>query len=141
MMSHQIRRCIAIIRLTPYANWITLIVRAERSAKQEDEMKLSALLLAACLTSTAAGAATIQFQFTGTVDQVEGPAQSEFSVGEAVTATFSVDDTGKTKRLAHTSRVELRACDVRGRVRDGAPTYRGEAANHPACGREKPCCS
>ena len=51
-------------------------------------MKLSALLLAACLTSTAAGAATIQFQFTGTVDQVEGPAQSEFSVGEAVTATF-----------------------------------------------------
>jgi PPOX class probable F420-dependent enzyme len=40
---------------------------------------------------------------------------------------ISVDGTGKTKRLAHTSRVELRACDVRGRVRDGTPTYRGEA--------------
>jgi PPOX class probable F420-dependent enzyme len=40
---------------------------------------------------------------------------------------ISVDGTGKTKRLAHTSRVELRACDVRGRVRDATPTYRGEA--------------
>ncbi|WP_299444771.1 PPOX class F420-dependent oxidoreductase [uncultured Phycicoccus sp.] len=39
----------------------------------------------------------------------------------------SVDDTGKTKRLAHTRRVELRPCDVRGQVADGAPMYRGEA--------------
>jgi hypothetical protein len=61
----------------------------------EDEMKRSALLLAACLTSPAAGAATIQYRLTGTVYEVGGPAQSEFSVGEAVTASFSVDDTGQ----------------------------------------------
>jgi PPOX class probable F420-dependent enzyme len=42
-------------------------------------------------------------------------------------AAITVDDTGKTKRLAHTRRVELRACDVRGRVQEGAPTYRGVA--------------
>src|SRR6476469_7296292 len=41
---------------------------------------------------------------------------------------ITVDDTGKTKRLGHTSRVELRPCDMRGRVADGAPTYRGEGA-------------
>ncbi len=40
---------------------------------------------------------------------------------------ITLDATGKTKRLAHTSRVELRPCDVRGRVADGAPTYRGDA--------------
>ena len=45
----------------------------------------------------------------------------------AIFAAITVDDTGKTKRLAHTSRVELRACDFRGRVADGAPTYRGRA--------------
>ena len=39
---------------------------------------------------------------------------------------ITVDDTGKVKRLRHTPRVELRPCDVRGRVADGAPTYRGE---------------
>ncbi|PKW27820.1 PPOX class F420-dependent oxidoreductase [Phycicoccus duodecadis] len=39
---------------------------------------------------------------------------------------ITVDRTGKTKRLGHTSRVELRACDMRGRVAEGAPTYRGE---------------
>ncbi len=39
---------------------------------------------------------------------------------------ITVDATGKTKRLGHTSRVELRPCDVRGRVADGAPTYTGE---------------
>ncbi|GAA4399198.1 PPOX class F420-dependent oxidoreductase [Fodinibacter luteus] len=42
-------------------------------------------------------------------------------------AAISVDDTGKTKRLGHTRRVELRACDLRGRVDEGAPTYAGTA--------------
>jgi PPOX class probable F420-dependent enzyme len=42
-------------------------------------------------------------------------------------AVITVDGTGKTKRLAHTSRVELRACDVRGRVDAGAPTFAGRA--------------
>ncbi|MGL5865750.1 MAG: PPOX class F420-dependent oxidoreductase [Dermatophilaceae bacterium] len=40
---------------------------------------------------------------------------------------ITVDDTGKTMRLRHTARVELRPCDVKGRVADGAPTYRGTA--------------
>ena len=31
-------------------------------------------------------------------------------------------DSGKVKRLRHTARVELRPCDRRGRVADGAPT-------------------
>ena len=31
-------------------------------------------------------------------------------------AVITVDDTGKTKRLAHTDSVELQACDVRGKV-------------------------
>ena len=39
----------------------------------------------------------------------------------------SVDPAGKLKRLAHTPRVELRPCDVRGRVPEGAPTYAGTA--------------
>ena len=37
------------------------------------------------------------------------------------------DNVGKTKRLAHTQRVELRECDVRGRVKDGAPVVTGTA--------------
>jgi uncharacterized protein len=45
----------------------------------------------------------------------------------SVFAAITVDDTGKTKRLAHTRRVELRACDVRGRVTEGTPTYPGTA--------------
>ena len=40
---------------------------------------------------------------------------------------ITLDDTGKTKRLAHTETVEVRPCDLRGRVPDGAPTYRGTA--------------
>jgi PPOX class probable F420-dependent enzyme len=40
---------------------------------------------------------------------------------------ITVDPTGKLKRLAHTSRVELRPCDFRGRVPEGAPTYAGTA--------------
>lgn len=39
----------------------------------------------------------------------------------------TVDDTGKTKRLAHTARVELRPCSVRGEVAPGAPRYAGRA--------------
>lgn len=40
---------------------------------------------------------------------------------------ITVDPSGKLKRLAHTSRVELRPCDMRGRVPEGAPTYAGTA--------------
>ena len=39
----------------------------------------------------------------------------------------TVDDTGKTKRLRHTARVELRPCDVRGRVAPNAPRYAARA--------------
>ncbi len=39
----------------------------------------------------------------------------------------TVDPSGKLRRLAHTPRVELRPCDVRGRVPEGAPTYAGTA--------------
>ena len=42
----------------------------------------------------------------------------------------TVDDTGKTKRLAHTARVELRPCSVRGEVAPGAPRYAGRASVH-----------
>ena len=45
--------------------------------------------------------------------------------GDLVVVT--VDPSGKLKRLAHTARVELRPCDIRGRVPDGAPTYAGTA--------------
>ena len=47
--------------------------------------------------------------------------------GSGRLAVITVDDTGKTKRLAHTPRVELRACDMRGRVAPGTPTYAGTA--------------
>jgi PPOX class probable F420-dependent enzyme len=39
----------------------------------------------------------------------------------------SVDPAGKLKRLAHTARGELRPCNPRGRVPEGAPTYAGTA--------------
>ncbi|MEO7268493.1 MAG: PPOX class F420-dependent oxidoreductase [Knoellia sp.] len=39
----------------------------------------------------------------------------------------TVDDTGKTKRLAHTARVELRPCDMRGGVAPDAPRYAARA--------------
>jgi PPOX class probable F420-dependent enzyme len=45
--------------------------------------------------------------------------------GSGRLVVITVDGNGKTKRLAHTPRVELRRCDVRGRVADDAPTYRG----------------
>ncbi len=41
-----------------------------------------------------------------------------------VTTTAS---TGKVKRLRHTPRVTLRPCDMRGRVRDGAPEVEATA--------------
>jgi PPOX class probable F420-dependent enzyme len=34
---------------------------------------------------------------------------------------------GKAKRLAHTERVTVQACDARGRVKDGAATIEGSA--------------
>jgi PPOX class probable F420-dependent enzyme len=40
---------------------------------------------------------------------------------------ITVDETGKTKRLARDARVELRPCDVRGKVADGAPVWTGVA--------------
>ena len=40
---------------------------------------------------------------------------------------ISIDGQGKTKRLAHTPRVELRLCDIRGRVPDGSPVWHGTA--------------
>ncbi|GAA6526325.1 PPOX class F420-dependent oxidoreductase [Intrasporangium sp. DVR] len=46
--------------------------------------------------------------------------------GDAV-VLISVDGQGKTRRLAHTRRVELRPCDVRGRVAADAPVWHGTA--------------
>lgn len=40
---------------------------------------------------------------------------------------ITVDNTGKTKRLSRNPTVELRPCDMRGNVVDGAPTYSGAA--------------
>ncbi|KGN31528.1 hypothetical protein N802_03935 [Knoellia sinensis KCTC 19936] len=42
----------------------------------------------------------------------------------------SVDNTGKTKRLGHTARVELRPCDLRGNVVPHAPRYAARATVH-----------
>ena len=57
--------------------------------------------------------------------------RSRHRCGSPATATelvvVTVDDTGKTKRLAHTSRVELRPCDIRGAVEPGAPVTEGSA--------------
>jgi PPOX class probable F420-dependent enzyme len=47
------------------------------------------------------------------------------SDGALVVITGSA--TGKAKRLRHDPRVELRECDVRGRVRPGAPVALGRA--------------
>lgn len=49
------------------------------------------LLLATVLTSSAAGAATIHYQLTGTVDSVSIGLQSELSPGESVVVTFSAE--------------------------------------------------
>ena len=45
----------------------------------------------------------------------------------AVFTVITLDDTGKTKRLAHTEAVEVRACDMRGRVAADTPTFGGTA--------------
>ena len=45
---------------------------------------------------------------------------------------MSNDNVGKTKRLARDSRVEVRACDVRGRVEEGTPTFTGQASARAA---------
>lgn len=42
-------------------------------------------------------------------------------------AVITVDDSGKTKRLAHTGTVDLQACDTRGRVAPGTPVFTGTA--------------
>jgi PPOX class probable F420-dependent enzyme len=63
------------------------------------------------------------FRRTGT--PVSTPVWVARDGGELV--VISVDPAGKLKRLAHTSRVELRPCDIRGRVPEGAPTYAGTA--------------
>lgn len=39
----------------------------------------------------------------------------------------TVDKTGKVKRLDNNPTVELRPCDMRGNVADGAPTFSGTA--------------
>ncbi|MEW2347946.1 MULTISPECIES: PPOX class F420-dependent oxidoreductase [unclassified Streptomyces] len=44
--------------------------------------------------------------------------------GERLVA-WSDAHAGKVKRLRHTSRVSVRACDVRGRIAAGAGTYEG----------------
>ncbi|GGM88602.1 PPOX class F420-dependent oxidoreductase [Terrabacter tumescens] len=58
-------------------------------------------------------------------EPVSTPVWVALDGGELVVVT--VDPSGKLKRLAHTSRVELRPCDLRGRVPEGAPTYAGTA--------------
>ena len=63
--------------------------------------------------------------FRRTGEPVSSPVWIARDAGELVVIT--VDPAGKLKRLAHTSRVELRPCDIRGRVPDGAPTYAGTA--------------
>lgn len=40
-------------------------------------------------------------------------------------AVITLEDTWKVKRLRRDPRVELRPCDVRGRVAEGAPVWRG----------------
>jgi PPOX class probable F420-dependent enzyme len=63
--------------------------------------------------------------FRRTGEPVATPMWVALSGHEVV--VISVDGVGKTKRLAHTPRVELRPCDVRGRVADGAPVWHGTA--------------
>lgn len=43
-------------------------------------------------------------------------------------------DSGKVKRLRHTSRVTLAPCDARGRVAEGAPSVEAVAAIHEDAG-------
>ncbi len=63
--------------------------------------------------------------FRRTGAPVSSPVWIARDADELVVVT--VDPSGKLKRLAHTARVELRPCDIRGRVPEGAPTYAGTA--------------
>lgn len=66
--------------------------------------------------------------FRRTGDAVSTPVWLAPSVDDpTLFAVITLDETGKTKRLAHTERVVLRACDIRGRVDAGAPTFGGTA--------------
>jgi len=57
-------------------------------------------LLAVLLTSSAAQAATIQFQFTGTVRSVSDSLLADFSLGESVVGTVTIDDADSIPQLA-----------------------------------------
>ena len=46
--------------------------------------------------------------------------------GDALVVT-TPEDSGKVKRLRHTTRVELRPCNRMGRVKDGVPPVAGRA--------------
>ncbi|MCA0336689.1 MAG: PPOX class F420-dependent oxidoreductase [Actinobacteria bacterium] len=48
-------------------------------------------------------------------------------LGDGRLCFMTNDNVGKTKRLAHTSRVELRECDMRGRVTEGGLVATGHA--------------
>jgi PPOX class probable F420-dependent enzyme len=48
-------------------------------------------------------------------------------LGDGTLGFMTNDNVGKTKRLAHTARVTLQECDVRGRVSPGAPVVDGTA--------------
>lgn len=48
-------------------------------------------------------------------------------LGDGRLGFMTNDNVGKTKRLAHTRRIELRECDMRGRVAEGAPVVHGRA--------------
>ncbi|HYN67318.1 MAG TPA: PPOX class F420-dependent oxidoreductase [Ornithinibacter sp.] len=76
--------------------------------------------------ATAKYVALTTFRRTGT--PVTTPVWFAPSLDESgVFAVITVDDTGKTKRLAHTDTVELQACDMRGRIAPGTPMFRGSA--------------
>lgn len=48
-------------------------------------------------------------------------------MGDGTYGFMTNDKVGKTKRLAHTSRITVQECDMRGRVVAGAPALEGEA--------------
>jgi PPOX class probable F420-dependent enzyme len=48
-----------------------------------------------------------------------------FAVDGDVVVAYSEADAGKVKRIRATGRVAVQACDVRGRVRSGAPSLQG----------------
>ena len=48
-------------------------------------------------------------------------------LGDGRLGFMTNDNVGKTKRLAHTARITLQECDVRGRIKEGAPIVDGTA--------------